>query len=149
MSEEINIIKILEILPHRYPFLLVDKIIEFKLGESIIGLKNVSFNEPQFQGHFPDMPVMPGVLIIEAMAQTAAVLVALSDDHKKESKNVFFMSIEETKFRKIVKPGDSLYLHVKIDQNRQNVWKFSAEGFVDNIKVAESRFTAMLKDKNN
>ena len=145
-----NIEKILQLLPHRYPLLLVDRVIELKEGESIIALKNVTFNEPQFQGHFPGLPVMPGVLIIEAMAQAAAILVLSKLGYDlKYNKNIFFMGIDDTKFRKVVKPGDSLYLHVKIDQNRLNVWKFSAEAYVDDSKVAESRFSAILKDKND
>ncbi len=147
MSKEVlSINDIISIIPHRYPFLLVDKIIELTPGKSIVGIKNVTFNEPQFTGHFPDRPVMPGVLIVEAMAQVAAVLVAKSMDNV-ENKEVFFMSIEESKFRKIVEPGDSLHLHAELIQNRGPVWKFKAKATVDGAIAAEGTFTAMIKDK--
>ncbi len=141
-----DIVEIMEMIPHRYPFLLVDRIIDLKANESIIGLKNVTFNEPQFIGHFPSKPIMPGVLIIEAMAQVSAVLVAKSMD-SRANKDVYFMAIEETKFRKIVVPGDTLYIYSKIDQRRSQVWKFSAQVEVDKKLVAEGKFTAMVKDR--
>ncbi|WP_425362542.1 3-hydroxyacyl-ACP dehydratase FabZ [Candidatus Tisiphia endosymbiont of Hybos culiciformis] len=144
---KINIVEIMEMLPHRYPFLLIDKVLEFKLNESILGIKNVTFNEPHFTGHFPTKPVMPGVLIIEAMAQLSAILVAKSMDFKKD-KDVFFMSIEEAKFRKIVEPGDTLHIYAKVEQNRASVWKFSSNAKVDDQIVAESKFTAMFKNRN-
>jgi 3-hydroxyacyl-[acyl-carrier-protein] dehydratase len=144
--KHIDIKKIMEMLPHRYPFLLVDKVIELRDNESIIAIKNVSMNEPQFTGHFPDNPVMPGVLILEAMAQAAAILV-LSAMECKRSISVYFMSIEDAKFRKIVQPGDSMYIYAKIEQNRGYVWKCSGYVEVDNVLVAESKFTAMLKDR--
>ena len=143
-SMDIN--QIMSIIPHRYPFLLVDRIKEIILGESIIGVKNVTFNEPQFTGHFPSRPIMPGVLIIEAMAQLSAVLVAKSME-STEDKEVFFMSIDDSKFRKIIEPGDSLVISSDIIQNRGNVWKFKAKAEVDGILAAESTFTAMVKDK--
>jgi 3-hydroxyacyl-[acyl-carrier-protein] dehydratase len=143
----IDIIEIMEMLPHRYPFLLIDRVIEYNLNESIIGIKNVTFNEPQFTGHFPTKPVMPGVLIIEAMAQISAILVAKSMNFTK-NKDVFFMSVEEAKFRKIVIPGDTLYIYAKIEQARGTVWKFSSNVKVNNQLVAESNFTAMVKDRN-
>ncbi|WP_341748314.1 3-hydroxyacyl-ACP dehydratase FabZ [Candidatus Tisiphia endosymbiont of Dascillus cervinus] len=142
----INIIEIMEMLPHRYPFLLIDRVLEFKLNESIVGIKNVTFNEPQFTGHFPTKPVMPGVLIIEAMAQLSAILVAKSMDFK--DKDVFFMTIEEAKFRKVVEPGDTLHIYAKIEQNRGSVWKFSSNSKVNDHIVAESKFTAMVKNRN-
>ncbi|WP_417905325.1 3-hydroxyacyl-ACP dehydratase FabZ [Candidatus Tisiphia endosymbiont of Micropterix aruncella] len=142
----INIREIMEMLPHRYPFLLIDKVLEFKLNESIVGIKNVTFNEPQFTGHFPTKPVMPGVLIIEAMAQLSAILVAKSMDFK--DKDVFFMTIEEAKFRKVVEPGDTLHIYAKIEQNRGSVWKFSSNSKVNDQIVAESKFTAMVKNRN-
>lgn len=147
----IDISGIMDMIPHRYPFLLVDKIIKIEAGKSITGIKNVTFNEPYFAGHFPDNPVMPGVLIVEAMAQVSALLVVNSTDiglGSKENKDVYFMGIELAKFRKVVKPGDTLYLHANIEQNRGNVWKFSAKGEVEGNLVAESQFTAMVKKRD-
>lgn len=144
-----NIEKIIKMLPHRYPFLLVDRVISIDYeDESLIALKNVTFNEPHFTGHFPDMPVMPGVLIIEALAQAAALYVL--DSMKLdtcENKTVYFMSIDNAKFRQIVSPGDSLYLHVKKERGRGNVWKFNGEAKVNGKLVAESSFTAMIAEK--
>jgi 3-hydroxyacyl-[acyl-carrier-protein] dehydratase len=144
-SMDIN--QIMSIIPHRYPFLLIDRIKEIILGEFIIGIKNVTFNEPQFTGHFPSRPIMPGVLIIEAMAQLSAVLVAKSMK-TTEDKEVFFMSIEESKFRKIVEPGDCLVMYSSIVQNRGSVWKFKARAEVDGKIASEAVFTAMVRDKN-
>lgn len=146
-KDTININEIMAIIPHRYPFLLVDRINEITIGESIVGIKNVTANEPQFTGHFPSRPVMPGVLIIEAMAQLSAVLVAKSMA-STEDKEVFFMSIDESKFRKIVEPGDCLTMYSSIIQNRGPVWKFKARAEVDGKIAAEAIFTAMVKDKN-
>ena len=145
---KIDINEIMSIIPHRYPFLLVDRVTSITLNESIVGIKNVTINEPQFTGHFPDRPVMPGVLIIEAMAQLAAVLVAKSMKSTKD-KEVFFMSIEESKFRKIVEPGDTIVMYASIVQNRGPVWKFKARSEVDGKIAAEALFTAMVKDKSN
>ena len=145
---KIDINEIMSIIPHRYPFLLIDRVTSIILNESIIGIKNVTINEPQFTGHFPERPVMPGVLIIEAMAQLAAVLVAKSMDSTK-GKEVFFMSIEEAKFRKIVEPGDTIVMYASILQNRGPVWKFKARSEVDGKIAAETLFTAMVKDKSN
>lgn len=145
---KIDINEIMSIIPHRYPFLLVDRVTSITLNESIVGIKNVTINEPQFTGHFPDRPVMPGVLIIEAMAQLAAVLVAKSMKSTKD-KEVFFMSIEETKFRKIVEPGDTIVMYASIIQNRGPVWKFKARSEVDGHIAAETLFTAMVKDKSS
>lgn len=141
-----NLKEIMSIIPHRYPFLLVDRITDIKLNESIEGIKNVTFNEPYFPGHFPGRPVMPGVLMIEAMAQISAVLVAKSMD-TTEDKEVFFMSIDESKFRKIVEPGDVLVLHANILQSRGSVWKFKARAEVDGKVAVEATFTAMVKNK--
>jgi len=127
---------------------LIDRVTSITLNESIVGIKNVTINEPQFTGHFPERPVMPGVLIIEAMAQLAAVLVAKSMDSTK-GKEVFFMSIEEAKFRKIVEPGDTIVMYASILQNRGPVWKFKARSEVDGKIAAETLFTAMVKDKSN
>ncbi|WP_375327008.1 3-hydroxyacyl-ACP dehydratase FabZ [Candidatus Tisiphia endosymbiont of Nemotelus uliginosus] len=144
---KINIVEIMEMLPHRYPFLLIDRVEELNLNESIVGIKNITFNEPQFTGHFPNKPVMPGVLIVEAMAQLSAILIAKSMDSTK-NKDVFFMSIEDTKFRKIVEPGDTMYIYAKIEQSRGFVWKFSSYVKVNEQIVAEGKFTAMVKDRN-
>jgi len=146
-QERIDINEIMSIIPHRYPFLLVDRVTEIKHKESIVGIKNVTANEPQFTGHFPTRPVMPGVLIIEAMAQLSAVLVAKSMENTMD-KEVFFMSIDESKFRKIVEPGDTLVMYASIIQNRGPVWKFKARAEVDSKVAAEAVFTAMVKDKS-
>jgi 3-hydroxyacyl-[acyl-carrier-protein] dehydratase len=142
----IDIEEIIKLIPHRYPILLVDKIVELELNEYIIGQKNVTFNEPFFQGHFPDRPIMPGVLIIEAMAQTSAVLVVKTLGGT-EDKLVYFMSIENAKFRKPVVPGDVLLLKLEKTKNRGNVWRFAATATVDGVKVAEAEITAMIVDK--
>lgn len=143
---KIDINEIMSIIPHRYPFLLVDRVTELKINESIVGIKNVTVNEPQFTGHFPSRPIMPGVLIVEAMAQLSAVLVAKSMNRTDE-KEVFFMSIDECKFRKIVEPGDTLVMYASIIQNRGAVWKFKARAEVDGKIASEAIFTAMVKDK--
>ncbi len=147
MKVDISISEIMKMIPHRYPFLLVDKIIELTPSESIVGIKNVTANEPQFTGHFPENPVMPGVLMIEALAQISAVLASKTISASPSDKNVFFMAIEHTKFRKVVVPGDVLVLHSKIVQHRSSVWKFEARAEVDGFVAVESSFTAMVKDK--
>lgn len=131
-------------LPHRFPFLLVDRITEIEKKVKAVGLKNVTINEPFFQGHFPDNPIMPGVLIVEAMAQVAAILAFYSG---VKGDSVYFMSVEKAKFRKPVVPGDQLTLNIKVSQTRNNVWKFSGEAFVADKLVAESDFTAMVMGK--
>jgi 3-hydroxyacyl-[acyl-carrier-protein] dehydratase len=143
----INIDQIMKMIPHRYPILLVDRIVEKERSKRVVGLKNVTFNEPHFMGHFPQTPIMPGVLIIEAMAQTSAVLVVDSLGKEAEGKLVYFMSIDNAKFRKPVVPGDSLYLHLEVLQNRGPVWKFKGEAKVDGKKVAEATIAAMIADK--
>lgn len=145
----INIEKILKSLPHRYPMLLVDKVIELEINKKIIAIKNVTFNEPHFIGHFPDHPIMPGVLIIEALAQAGALMVTCAPNFNAEDKLVYFMSIENAKFRKPVIPGDVLELHVEVIQNRGNVWKLSAVAKVDDVKVSEAQLSAMIVDKKN
>lgn len=147
MSDEINITEIMGMIPHRYPILLVDKVVEYELGESITVIKNVTFNEPHFMGHFPDHPVMPGVLIVEAMAQASAVLVAKTIGAKNGEKIVYFMGVENAKFRRPVVPGDSMYIHAKIEQQRGDAWKFSAEAKVGDKVVASASFSAMVRDK--
>jgi 3-hydroxyacyl-[acyl-carrier-protein] dehydratase len=139
-------LEIQNILPHRYPFLLVDRIQELEPKVKAVGIKNVTINEPFFQGHFPGYPVMPGVLIIEAMAQVAGILAFKSG---AKGSSVFFMSIEKAKFRKPVVPGDQLSLVVSVIQNRGNVWKCAGEAFVDGKLVAEAELTAMVTGEDN
>lgn len=143
----INIEQIIKSIPHRYPMLLVDKIIAMEEDKSVVGIKNVTFNEPYFMGHFPGKPIMPGVMIIEAMAQTASIMVMNSGNRSIEDKLVYFMSIDNAKFRKPVVPGDVLELHIEVIQNRGQVWKMSGVGKVDGVKVAEADFSAMVVDK--
>jgi 3-hydroxyacyl-[acyl-carrier-protein] dehydratase len=133
-------------LPHRYPFLLVDRIIDIEPNISITGIKNVTINEPFFQGHFPGQPIMPGVLMVEAMAQVAGVLAFSSG---VDAKSVFFLSIEKAKFRKPVVPGDQLRMEIKVLQRRGNVWKFSGVAKVDDKVASEADFTAMVTSKEN
>lgn len=142
----IDINRIMEMIPHRYPFLLIDRVEGIEKDVRAVGIKNVTFNEPHFIGHFPQRPIMPGVLIIEAMAQTSAVLVVATLGSESEGKLVYFMSVEEAKFRKPVVPGDRLELHVEKERNRGSVWKFKAEGKVNGVKVAEATFSAMIVD---
>lgn len=141
--------KIIKMIPHRYPMLLVDRVVSIdREREELVALKNVTFNEPHFMGHFPELPVMPGVLIVEAMAQAAALYVIESMNLDScDNKLVYFMSIENAKFRQVVVPGDSLYLHVKKERSRGNVWRFSGEAKVNGKLVAESSFTAMIAEK--
>jgi 3-hydroxyacyl-[acyl-carrier-protein] dehydratase len=143
----VGIERILDMIPHRYPFLMIDKVVEMVANESAVGIKNVTINEPHFQGHFPQRPVMPGVLIIEAMAQTAAVLVVRSLGPDAEGKLVYFMTIDSARFRKPVMPGDTLHVHVKRQRNRGSVWKFTGEAKVEGRLVAEAEFAAMLLDE--
>lgn len=132
------------IIPHRYPFLLVDRVQDVVVNEGCVGIKNVTCNEPQFQGHFPGMPIFPGVMIIEAMAQTAGVLVGLSMDLVDKGANVFFMGIESAKFRRKVVPGDVLELHVKALRGGGRVWKFEGRAMVSGELAAEAIYTAMF-----
>lgn len=145
-SLHIDVVQIMKMIPHRYPFLMVDKLVECNPPESAVGLKNITFNEPQFMGHFPGQPVMPGVLIVEAMAQTAAIVVVKGMGLETVGKIVYFMSIENARFRRPVVPGDSMYIHVKKVQARKNVWKFDGEAKVDGHVCAEATFTAMIVD---
>jgi 3-hydroxyacyl-[acyl-carrier-protein] dehydratase len=146
-AEKIDIRRILSMIPHRYPILLVDQLEEVILGESAVGLKNVTFNEPHFQGHFPGTPVMPGVLIIEAMAQTAAALVVATLGEEAEGKLVYFMTIDEARFRRPVVPGDQLKLHIQKTRARSKVWKFDGKAYVNGQLAAEAQFGAMIADE--
>ena len=141
-----DIMRILELLPHRYPFLMVDRIVDMKGDEAAVGIKNVTANEPHFQGHFPGQPVMPGVLIIEGMAQTAGALCVNSRGRDGKPTLVYFMTIDKAKFRKPVVPGDRLEYHMKKIRNRSNIWKFDGVALVDGVKVAEAEISAMLVD---
>jgi len=143
--ETADIARLLELLPHRYPFLLIDKIIEMNADISGIGIKNVTFNEPFFTGHFPGKPVMPGVLLIEGMAQTAGGLV-INSLRTAGNELVYFMSIDKARFRKPVLPGDTVYFHVKKIRSRANVWKFKSEARVEGILAAEAEITAMISE---
>ena len=144
---QIDINRIKELIPHRYPFLLIDGIQTLIPNESATGIKNVSVNEPFFVGHFPDRPVMPGVLIIEAMAQTAGCLVVASLGKASEGKLVYFMTIEKARFRKPVVPGDRLIINVEKLRSRGSVFKFSGEAYVGEVLAAEASFSAMIVDK--
>lgn len=148
MSDDIiPVERIMEMIPHRYPFLLVDKLINTVPFERTTGIKNVTFNEPQFMGHFPGRPVMPGVLILEAMAQTAGALVVHSLGKDSEGKLVYFTSVESAKFRRPVGPGDTLHLHVEILQSKRNIWKVACIAEVDGNKVTEATISAMIMDE--
>ena len=149
-SKTIDIGGIMDRIPHRYPMLLIDKVIDVVDGESCTGIKNVTANEPCFQGHFPGHPIMPGVLIIEAMAQTSATLVVSSlEGVSCETHLVYFMTIENARFRKPVVPGDQVHIKVKKDRQRGNVWKFRGEAYVDGVLCAEASYTAMLVPKDH
>ena len=143
-SDSIDIAGIMHAIPHRYPFLMIDKVIDVVMGTSGTGIKNVTVNDNFFQGHFPEHPVMPGVLIIEAMAQTAAVLVVQALGEHAAGKLVYFMSIDNAKFRRPVGPGDQLRIHCRKERSRANVWRFNGLARVDEVVVAEATFSAMI-----
>ena len=143
----LDIQQIMQAIPHRYPFLLIDRVVEVKKNVSAVGVKNVSVNESFFAGHSPNPPVMPGVLIIESMAQTAAVLVVETLGPDAQGKVVYFMSIEGAKFRRPVVPGDQMRVEVVKERNRGNVWKFHGVARVDGATVAEATFAAMNMDR--
>lgn len=140
----VDLAMIQRMIPHRYPFLFIDKVRDIKSGESAVGIKNVTFNEPHFQGHFPAKPVMPGVTVIEAMAQTAAVLVSHTLDLVDKNPLVYFMTMDQCRFRNMVVPGDVLELHVTVIRGRGKIWKFWGEGRVDGKIAAEAEFSAMI-----
>ncbi|MXN67013.1 3-hydroxyacyl-ACP dehydratase FabZ [Stappia sp. GBMRC 2046] len=144
--ESADIMRLLELLPHRYPFLMVDRIINMNGDASGVGIKNVTANEPQFMGHFPNQPVMPGVLMIEGMAQTAGAMCVAARGKDNPPKLVYFMTIDRAKFRKPVMPGDRVEYHVTKIRNRANIWKYDAVALVEGVKVAEAEISAMLVD---
>jgi 3-hydroxyacyl-[acyl-carrier-protein] dehydratase len=143
---DIGIQRVMEMIPHRYPFLMIDKVVNVVANRHATGVKNVSINEHYFQGHFPSQPVMPGVLIIEAMAQTAAVLVVHTLGPEWENKLVYFMSVDNARFRRPVFPGDCLYVNVTKQRNRGPVWKFEGRAEVAGSLAAEAVFSAMIRD---
>jgi 3-hydroxyacyl-[acyl-carrier-protein] dehydratase len=145
-GKTVDLLEIMELIPHRYPFLMIDRVEDIRLDVSAVGIKNVTINEPFFQGHFPDRPIMPGVLIVEAMAQTAAVFVVETLDRAAAGKLVYFMTIDEARFRKPVVPGDTLRILVSKLRNRRNVWKFRGEARVGSKLVADATFSAMIMD---
>ena len=143
----LSVERIMELIPHRYPMLLIDQLIDIVPEQSAVGIKCVTMNEQFFQGHFPGKPVMPGVLIVEAMAQSAATLVMLGMEDQSEEKLAYFMSIDGVKFRKPVVPGNKLELHINKERSRGAVWTFKGIAKVDGQKVAEATFMAMIADK--
>jgi 3-hydroxyacyl-[acyl-carrier-protein] dehydratase len=143
----LDINEIMNILPHRYPFLMVDRVVEMEPGKRIVGIKNVTINEPFFQGHFPGHPVMPGVLIVEAMAQVAGILAYLSSDDEIRKKVCYFMSIDNARFRKPVVPGDLLRLDMESTMNRRGIWGFSGKAYVEDKLVADAELKATFADR--
>jgi 3-hydroxyacyl-[acyl-carrier-protein] dehydratase len=142
----IEIGRIMEMIPHRYPFLLIDQVVDVLPDSSAVGIKNVTVNEPFFQGHFPGQPVMPGVLIVEAMAQTAAVLVVHTLGKSSEGKLVYFATIDAARFRKPILPGHTVRIRVEKERNRGNFWKFNGEARVNDALMAEATFAAMIME---
>lgn len=140
----VDIARIMEMIPHRYPFLMIDRMIEAVPDAYAVAIKNVSINEPYFQGHFPKQPVMPGVLVIESMAQTAAVLVVMTLGSSAEGKLVYFTSIDSARFRKPITPGDTVFVRVEKRRRRGNLWKFTGEARVDGTLMAEATYAAMI-----
>lgn len=143
---EIDITRVMRMIPHRYPMLMIDRVIDIVPDVRATGVKNISINEQYFQGHFPQRPVMPGVLIIESMAQTAAVLVVQTLGSAAEGKLVYFMTVDDARFRRPLTPGDTAYIHVVKQRNRGNVWKFRGEAKVGDTLCAEATFSAMILD---
>jgi beta-hydroxyacyl-ACP dehydratase FabZ len=144
---EIRIDEILKILPHRYPFLLVDRILELEAGKRVVGIKNVTFNEEFFQGHFPGKPVMPGVLQLEAMAQAGALLAYEGAPFDPSQKVIYLMSFDAVKFRRPVVPGDRLDLHVRIERQKGAIWRLAGEAKVDGQPASEAQMMAMIADR--
>ncbi len=143
----LDIRQIMDMLPHRYPFLLVDRVLEFESGKRIRACKNVSFNEPFFQGHFPGQPIMPGVLILEALAQTGGLFVVKTLGVSAEDKLFLFTGIDAAKFRRQVVPGDQLMLEAEVLRHKLNIWKMQGRATVDGVLVAEGVFSAAIVDK--
>jgi 3-hydroxyacyl-[acyl-carrier-protein] dehydratase len=143
-----DISRVMKLLPHRYPFLMIDRIIDIDRDNSAVGIKNVTINEPCFQGHFPGFPVMPGVLLVEGMAQTAGAICVAALGETYEPRVVYFMSIDKAKFRRPVLPGDTVHFHVKKIRNRGPVWRFQGEAKVNGALVAEAEISAMIVDPN-
>jgi 3-hydroxyacyl-[acyl-carrier-protein] dehydratase len=143
----IEIKEIMAMLPHAYPFLLVDRIVEIEPGKRVVGIKNVTYNEPFFPGHFPGRPIMPGVLIVEAMAQTAGVLIFNSLPEEDRKKTVFFLGMDNVRFRRPVTPGDQLRLEMEITKHRQAIWGFKGRALVDDKPAAEGELLAMIGDE--
>ena len=143
----IDIKEIMDILPHTFPFLLVDRIVELEVPERIVGLKNVTFNEPFFQGHFPSEPVMPGVLIVEAMAQTAGVLAYKAMGEEARDKGVYLMALKEAKFRRPVVPGDQLVLELQVVKRRGQIWVFRGKALVEGKVAAEAEIVATIRER--
>lgn len=142
----LDINEIMQYLPHRYPFLLVDRVLEYEENKNIVAIKNVTMNEPFFQGHFPGNPVMPGVLVIEAMAQVGGILAFKSVNNVRK-KLVYFMGIDNARFRKPVIPGDQLKFVLEVTKQRRNIWAFKADAFVDDVRVAEADVMATLVEE--
>ncbi len=147
-TNKINIGEILKILPHRYPFLLVDKILEYKSGESIKGLKNVTINEPFFQGHFPGQPIMPGVLILEAMAQVGGILAYLSNEEEMKNRLFYFIGLDKVRFRKTVVPGDQIVFDLTMLKRKMKMYIMAGRATVDGKLVAEAELMAAMSDEN-
>ena len=143
----LDVNQIMEILPHRYPFLMVDRIVEVDPGKRIVGIKNVTINEPFFPGHFPGHPIMPGVLIIEAMAQISAIMAYLATKDEDRDKVTYFMAIDNARFRKPVKPGDQLRIEAETIFCKRGIWSMACKAFVDDVLVTEAELKATLTDK--
>ena len=143
-TDDQGIDEILQHLPHRYPFLLVDRILEWESGTRMVAVKNVTFNEPFFQGHFPDYPIMPGVLIVEALVQTGGILASKSEPEATRDRKVYFMGIDKARFRRPVTPGDQLRLEVEVTKHRGKVWQFDAVAVVDGERVADAQLMATI-----
>lgn len=154
IDDKRNVVEVIDhhmiqrMIPHRYPFLLIDKVVDLELGKSAVGIKNVTVNEPYFMGHFPGNPIMPGVAIVESMAQTSAVLVNLSLDMIDKNIGIYLMAVDNAKFRRMIVPGDRLNLHMSVIRNRGKVWKFEGTGMVDGQVAAEATITAFWESKD-